>query len=247
MGSLSGSTVTMTSGTGTATTTYSQAGNANFNAATTVAETTTAQEANQTITWSNPADIVYGTALSATQLNASVAGTGPAPTGAKTYAPASGTVLNAGAHQTLHVDVAATSNYNVASKDVFINVLQADYPVVVTGYTGVYDAKPHGASGSVPASAGTLNLGAKFTNVPGGTAHWVFTGSANFRSQSGDVSIVITKADATVLVAGYVGVYDGQAHGSGAAVGWEARAGTLTWVRNSPTCRVAALGVDGEQ
>jgi hypothetical protein len=49
-------------------------------------------KATPTITWATPADLVYGTALSATQLNAtaSVAGT-------FVYSPAAGTVLNAGA------------------------------------------------------------------------------------------------------------------------------------------------------
>ena len=51
------------------------------------------------ITWANPADITYGTALSATQLNATadVAGT-------FAYMPVAGTVLNAGPGQALKVD-----------------------------------------------------------------------------------------------------------------------------------------------
>jgi hypothetical protein len=88
-------------------------------------------KANQSITWSNPSDIVYGTLLSATQLNAVVSGvTGGSATGAVTYTPASGTLLNAGAGQTLHVDVAETDNYNAASKDVSINVNQR--PITIT-------------------------------------------------------------------------------------------------------------------
>jgi hypothetical protein len=64
---------------------------ANYTTATaTVAITVT--KATPTITWATPADLVYGTALSGTQLNAtaSVAGT-------FVYSPAAGTVLNAGA------------------------------------------------------------------------------------------------------------------------------------------------------
>ena len=49
-------------------------------------------KATPTITWSTPADITYGTALSATQLNA----TASVP-GTFVYTPAAGTVLNAGA------------------------------------------------------------------------------------------------------------------------------------------------------
>src|SRR5206468_2897893 len=73
------------------------------------------------ITWNNPADITYGTALGGTQLNA----TASVP-GTFVYTPAAGTVLNAGNGQTLHVDFTPsdTTTYNSASKDVLINVLK---------------------------------------------------------------------------------------------------------------------------
>jgi uncharacterized repeat protein (TIGR01451 family) len=79
------------------------------------------QRAFPVITWSNPADIVYGTALDGTQLNA----TANVP-GTFTYTPAAGTVLGKGAHN-LHVDFAPTDtvNYDATSKDVSINVLSA--------------------------------------------------------------------------------------------------------------------------
>ena len=71
------------------------------------------------ITWANPADITEGTALSATQLNATadVAGT-------FVYTPAIGKVLSAGANQNLKVDFTPTDavNYNTATKTVTINV-----------------------------------------------------------------------------------------------------------------------------
>ena len=43
-----------------------------------------------------------------------------------------------------------------------------------------------------------LNLGASFTDVPGGTAHWTFAGGTNYTDESGTAAIVITKADAIV-------------------------------------------------
>src|SRR5205085_9296032 len=72
-------------------------------------------KATPTLTWSNPSDITYGIALSATQLNA----TANVP-GSFTYIPASGTVLNAGNNQTLSVSCAPTdtANYNSTSKNV---------------------------------------------------------------------------------------------------------------------------------
>jgi hypothetical protein len=63
------------------------------------------------ITWPAPADIVYGTALSATQLNATanVAGT-------FVYAPVAGTVLNAGSSQTLSVTFTPTDAANYTAR-----------------------------------------------------------------------------------------------------------------------------------
>src|SRR6185436_15871322 len=83
-------------------------------------------KATPVITWAAPADIVYGTALSATQLNASasVAGT-------YVYTPSATTVLAAGAAQSLSVTFTPTdgANYTTASKSALINVLKAT-PVV---------------------------------------------------------------------------------------------------------------------
>ncbi len=69
-------------------------------------------KATPVITWANPADIVYGTALSATQLNATT--TVP---GTFVYTPIGGTVLSAGAAQTLSVTFTPTdaANYTPAT------------------------------------------------------------------------------------------------------------------------------------
>ena len=46
-----------------------------------------------------------------------------------------------------------------------------------------------------------LDLGASFTNVPGGTANWTFTDvTGNYNDASGTAAIVINKADATIMV-----------------------------------------------
>ena len=84
---------------------------------------------DQNIAWSNPADIVYGTRLSATQLNAVVSGVaGGSAIGDVTYDPALNTMLNAGTH-TLTVNVAATDDYNAATADVTIIVDKADQTI----------------------------------------------------------------------------------------------------------------------
>jgi hypothetical protein len=79
--------------------------------------------ANQVIHWSNPADILVGTPLGSTQLNATVSVIGPALAGALTYTPAAGTVLGPGSGQVLTVSAAATQDYNAATTTVAINVL----------------------------------------------------------------------------------------------------------------------------
>ncbi|HUG10679.1 MAG TPA: kelch repeat-containing protein, partial [Opitutaceae bacterium] len=119
------------------------------------------------------------------------------------------------------------TNYNDQNGSVEIEISKADATVVVSGYTGTYDAAAHGASGSAtgvaldPTAVGsTLDLGASFTDVPGGTANWTFIGGTNYNDQSGSVAIDISKADAVVTVNGYSGTYDAAAHGAtGSATG----------------------------
>jgi hypothetical protein len=111
----------------------------------------------------------------------------------------------------------STGNYNNKSGTVHDHIDKADAICTVNGYTGTYDGNAHGASGSCTGVGGadlnaSLNLGATFTNVPGGTAHWTFTGGTNYKDQSGDVPITINRADATCLVTGYNVTYDGNSH-----------------------------------
>jgi Big-like domain-containing protein/MBG domain-containing protein/Kelch motif protein/galactose oxidase-like protein len=128
-----------------------------------------------------------------------------------------------------------TGNYNDQSGSVAIVINKADATITVSGYTGVYDGNAHGATGTATGVGGVdlsglLNFGATFTNVPGGTAHWTFTGGTNYNDASGDVAIVINKADANILVSGYTGVYDGGAHsatGSATGVGGVDLSGSL--------------------
>jgi hypothetical protein len=84
--------------------------------------TLTVNNASTTITWSSPESIVYGTALSSTQLNANAGGV----SGTFVYTPASGTILPAGANN-LHVTFTPTdnTNYSSSTKDVPITVTKA--------------------------------------------------------------------------------------------------------------------------
>jgi hypothetical protein len=79
------------------------------------------------ITWANPADIIYGTLLGLTQLNATAD-----VAGAFVYTPATGTKLNAGANQILKVVFTPTdaSANDTTSKMVKINVVAKKTPVI---------------------------------------------------------------------------------------------------------------------
>jgi hypothetical protein len=100
----------------------------NYNTASTTVHINV-QKATPIVTWSNPADIAYGTPLSGTQLNATfswvVNGSPLTVAGTATYTPAAGTILSPGANQVLTVNFtpADTADYNNAGpKTVAINV-----------------------------------------------------------------------------------------------------------------------------
>jgi streptogramin lyase len=111
-----------------------------------------------TITWANPAAITYGTALSATQLDATATYNGAKVAGTFTYSPAKGTVLGAGT-QTLSVlfTPSNTSEYSPISASVTLQVNQATpkitwaKPAAIT-YGTALSATQLDATASVPGS-----------------------------------------------------------------------------------------------
>src|SRR5262249_27472726 len=88
-------------------------------ATTTTSVPITVRKATPVITWANPADIMYGTPVGATQLNATAN-----VEGTFVYSPAAGTVLMAGAARNLSVAFtpANTTNYTGAGASVSITV-----------------------------------------------------------------------------------------------------------------------------
>ena len=90
---------------------FTPADDGDYSSATATAQINVAK-ATPVITWANPANIIYGTALGSSQLDATV------PTaGTFTYTPAAGTVLGAGSNQPLSVTFAPTdgADYNPAT------------------------------------------------------------------------------------------------------------------------------------
>ena len=179
-------------------------------------------KATPVITWSDPADITYGTALTAVHLNATAN-----VSGSFAYTPASGNYLNAGNGQSLSVifTPADNSNYNSAFASATIDVAKANATINVNSYTGVYDNAAHGATGTATGARGEglaayLHFGLSFTNVPGGTAAWTFDGDANHNTASGNATITVTQATPAVSATGGNFTYNGATQaGSGTATG----------------------------
>jgi hypothetical protein len=118
--------------------------------------------ATPVLTWTNPADIVYGTALSSSQLTASanVAGT-------FTYNPTNGTVLNAGTNVlSATFTPADTGSYSSASLSTLL-VVRPAAPVVT--WTNPADILYGTALGSSQLNAGANRPGTFVYTPPAGT------------------------------------------------------------------------------
>ena len=101
----------------------------------------TVNQATPTITWANPADIVYGTALSNTQLDATASFAGNAVAGTFMYSLTPGTVLDAGQSEALSVSFVPedSADFSGATASVQINVTPAPLTVTVSNASKVYD------------------------------------------------------------------------------------------------------------
>lgn len=197
--------------------------NTNYSA-TNATGTLVIDKANQTITWANPANITYGTALGATQLNATVTGvSGGSAAGALTYTPPVGTLLNAGS-QTLQVDASATTNYNSATKTVTLVVDKATptATLAVNNSSVTYDGTAKAATvgittSSVPGSVSNILTGGLSNQTAAGTyavtADFVPTDAANYNTLTGLSAgdFVINKATPTLSMTNSPVTYDGTA------------------------------------
>ena len=180
--------------------TFTPTSTALFNTTTTTVNVTVAK-ATPTITWATPSAITFGTALSATQLNAtgSVAGT-------IAYSPASGTTPSAGT-QTLTATFTPTdtANYNTATRTVSLVVGKATptitwaTPSAITFGTAL-SATQLNATGSVagtiaysPTSGTTPSVGTQTL-----TATFTPTDTANYNPATGTVSLTVNKATPTI-------------------------------------------------
>ena len=182
-------------------------------------------KATPSITWANPAPIVYGTPLSGTQLNATASFNGQAVPGSFTYTPAAGTVLDAGPDQILSTDFVpdAAGNFNsVLGTTVLISVgggsQTIDFPspgdktfgdppfeISATATSGLPVAFSAAGACSVTGSTVTINEAGSCTLTASQG------GGANYQPAEDVVrTIVIAKKTATVTLGNLFHNYDGQ-------------------------------------
>jgi N-acetylneuraminic acid mutarotase len=206
--SIGGMTVALTKSSGLCSLTATWAADNNYLGAS-AAQSTTATKAVPVITWTTPAAITYGTALSGTQLNstASVAGT-------FVYSPAKGTVLGAGS-QTLSVTftpgAANAANYTTATGSVTLQVnqdtLNINWPKPAAMIYGIalsntqLDAKAVDPGGLTPPgtfvytpAAGTV-LGAGNQTL---SATFTPNDTTDFAAVTATVTVTVNKATPTV-------------------------------------------------
>ena len=174
------------------------------------AATLTVTAATPALSWPVPASITYGTALSATQLNAAAA----TITGSYTYTPAAGTVLNAGAAQTLRVSFTPTdsANYTAVSATVSLTVNQAPLtatadpksknqgaanPVLTITYTGFVNGDTVAVLDALPSASTTATTASAVGDYPITLLGGVDNNYA-FTLVSGTLSVVATTSDITV-------------------------------------------------
>jgi hypothetical protein len=98
---------------------------------------------------------------------------------------------------------AGTPNHLPGSIHATTAALKASGTISIAGFEGAYDGVAHGASGTATGVHGEdlsslLNLGATFTDPPGGAATWTFAGNANYESAGGTANVTISKATSAV-------------------------------------------------
>jgi N-acetylneuraminic acid mutarotase len=194
----------LTAGTQTLSVTFTPTDTTDYTTATATVQLTVNQAA-PTISWSTPAAITYGTALSSTQLNAS-----SAVSGTFVYNPAIAAVLTAGT-QTLSVTFTPTdtADYTTATATVQLTVNQVtptiswSTPAAITYGTalsatqldatssepGTFAYTP--AAGTVP-GAGSQSLSVTFTP----------TDATDYTTATGGTTLMVNKATPTVSFTG---------------------------------------------
>ena len=136
------------------------------------------------------------------------------------------THTNAGTYNDSWTFTDSIGNYNDATGTCTDTIRKANAVITVAGYNVVYNGAAHAATGAVHGVNGVVLAGLNLVStvhVNAGTYHdvWSFTDSTgNYNSASGPVTNLIQKANAYIVVNGYIVLYNGAAHvATGAAYG----------------------------
>jgi hypothetical protein len=250
--SIAGAVISFT-GVGTCQVDADQAGDATYDAAPQVQQTMTVGKGTPTISWSDPADIVYGTALGSTQLNA----TASVP-GSFNYTPASGAVLGAGLHPlTATFTPTDTTDYTTAPAMVYVTVTPATLTVTPADKPKTYgDTDPafgfaitgykNGDPTTVVTTQPTCGVVAAHVNV--GTYTIACSGGdagANYTfDDTKTASLTVGPATLTVTPADQSKAYGGSEPTFGFAITGYKNGDPTTVVTTQPTCGVAGAHVN---
>ncbi|WP_215734181.1 beta strand repeat-containing protein, partial [Geobacter grbiciae] len=193
-------TVMSTVGTQALSVSFTPTDSTNYTSATASVSLSVVAKQLPTITWAAPAAITYGTALDATQLNATanVAGT-------FVYTPASGTVLNAGS-QTLLVTFTPTdtATYTTATKTVSLTVNKASATITLSGLSATYDGTTKAATATTSPAGVAVSLtyksGKTTVTSPTAAGSYSVTATVNDANYTGSATgtLVIAKATSTI-------------------------------------------------
>jgi hypothetical protein len=196
-----------------------------------------------TIKWSNPANIVYGTALSATQLNATAtdATNGNIPVaGTFTYNPLAGTVLPVG---TVNLEVSFTpsdtATYSTQTATVTLTVTAATPTLSLTCTEVTYDGNSHACVGATT-GVGGATVGGSWSYTPASetaAGSYPVTGTftstdSNYQGGTATGTLKIDPAAVTATAGSYSGVDDGLSHAPSACAVTGAYTGSLTCANN---------------
>src|ERR1051326_2617762 len=162
-----------------------------------------------TVSWPTPTDIVYGTTLSGSQLNATANYASTNVPGTFTYTPAAGTLLSAGDSQTLSVTFTPTdtASFLAVTRTVTINVQKATATVVADAKSKTYgDANPAltaVVTGEV-AGGSTINYtlattATQFSDVGGCPITVTLGSNPNYAVTKTDSTLTVNAKAATVV------------------------------------------------
>ncbi len=199
-------------------------------------------KAMPTLMWSTPSAINYGTALSATQLNA----TASVP-GTFAYSPVTGTVLGAGS-QTLSVTFTPTNftDYNSASTTMALTINKASptitwaTPLAIPYGTALSGTQLNATAGTPgtfvysPVSGTVLGVGSQALNLT-----FTPTNTTDYNANTASVTLMVNKATPTITWANPAAITYGSALSAMQLNATASVAGTLSYSPGSGTILAA--------